>query len=219
MTTEKKNYNFKLNINYLLYTSKSIYFSHIFVYYRSIVYSMLLRFFKVESAVIGMIMFFGFLFGFGFFLFSFGFLEIRIAIVLLFFCINSNIWHFLHRRWIYVFRNLLRGWIFVREEGTVVAGRAYLLRCTSFYDCISNTTEKRRRVFPFPNNHRRPNEILTTLLFTFFSTFSVRPSKISLFLQRLSSLFFLLWLYGLAFPRFLTARQVKKAAVFRVRIG
>ena len=78
----------------------------------------------------------------------------------------------------------------VRGEGTVVAGRAYLLRCTSFYDCIPNTTEKRRRVFPFPNNHRRPSEILTTLLFTFFSTFSVRPSKIFLFLQRLSSLFF-----------------------------
>ena len=76
MTTEKKNYNFILNINYLLYTSKSICFSHIFVYYRSILYSMLLRFFKVESAVIKMIMFFGFPFSFGFFLFSFGFLEI-----------------------------------------------------------------------------------------------------------------------------------------------
>ena len=76
MTTEKKNYNFTLNINYLLYTSKSICFSHIFVYYRSILYSMLLRFFKVESAVIEMIMFFGFPFSFGFFLFSFGFLEI-----------------------------------------------------------------------------------------------------------------------------------------------
>ena len=97
MTTEKKNYNFTLNINYLLYTSKSICFSHIFVYYRSILYSMLLRFFKVESAVIEM-MVFGFPFSFGFFLFRFGFLEIRIAIVLLFFCINSNIWHFLHRR-------------------------------------------------------------------------------------------------------------------------
>ena len=60
-----------------------------------------------------------------------------------------------------------------RGEGTVIAGRAYLLRCTSFlfYDCIPNTTEKRRRVFPFPNNHRRPSQILTTLLLTFFSTF------------------------------------------------
>ena len=47
----KKNYNFTLNINYLLYTSKSICFSHTFVYYRSILYSMLLTFFKVESAV------------------------------------------------------------------------------------------------------------------------------------------------------------------------
>ena len=129
-----------------------------------------------------------------------------------------------------------------REEGTVVAGRAYLFRCTSFpfYDCIPNTTEKGRRVFPFPNNHRRPSQILTTLLFTFFSNFSIRPSKIFLFLQRLSSLFFLLWLYGvafprflqrlsslffllwlydLAFPRFLTARQVMKAAVFFVWFG
>ena len=108
-----------------------------------------------------------------------------------------------------------------RGEGTVFAGRAYLLRCTSFpfYDCIPNTTEKRRRVFPFPNNHRRPSQILTTLLLTFFSTFSIRPSKIFLFLQRIYSLFFLLLLYGLAFPRFLTARQVTNAAVFRVRIG
>ena len=64
----------------------------IFVYYRSILYSMLLRLFKVESAVIEIIMFFGFPFSFGFFLFSFGFLEIRIAIVLLYFCINSNIY-------------------------------------------------------------------------------------------------------------------------------
>ena len=55
MTTERKNYNFTLNINYLLYTSKSISFSHTFVYYRSILYSMLFRFFKVESAVIEMI--------------------------------------------------------------------------------------------------------------------------------------------------------------------
>ena len=60
----------------------------------------------------------------------------------------------------------------VNEMGqvTVVAGRAYLLRCTSFpfYDCFPNTTEKRRRVFPFPNNHRRPSQILTTLLLLSF---------------------------------------------------
>ena len=56
MTTEKKNNNFTLNINYLLYTSKSICFSHTFVYHRSILYLMLLRFFKVERAVIEMIM-------------------------------------------------------------------------------------------------------------------------------------------------------------------
>ena len=68
MTTEKKNNNFTLNINYLLYISKSIFFSHTFVYHRSILYQMLLRFFKVESADMEMIMFFGFPFSFGFFL-------------------------------------------------------------------------------------------------------------------------------------------------------
>ena len=41
MTTEKKNYNFTLNINYLLYTLKSISFSHKFEYYRRSIYSML----------------------------------------------------------------------------------------------------------------------------------------------------------------------------------
>ena len=53
------------------------------------------------------------------------------------------------------------------------------------------TRRKRRRVFPFPNNHRRPSKVLTTLILTFFSTFSIRPSIFFfLFLQRLSSLFF-----------------------------
>ena len=51
---------------------------------------MLLRFFKVVSGVMEMIMFFGFPFSFGFFLFSFRLLEIRIGIVLLYFCINSQ---------------------------------------------------------------------------------------------------------------------------------
>ena len=51
---------------------------------------MILRFFKVESAVMEMIMCFGFPFSFGFFLFSCGLLEIRIGYVLLFFCINSQ---------------------------------------------------------------------------------------------------------------------------------
>ena len=44
---------------------------------------------------------------------------------------------------------------------------------------------KRRRFFPFPNNHRRPSKvffsIFTTLFLTFFSTFSIRPSIPSLF--------------------------------------
>ena len=60
------------------------------------------------------------------------------------------------------------------------------------------TRPKRRRVFPFPNNHRRPSKVL---------------------LQRLSSLFFLLLVYSLAFPHSFTARQVTNAAGFGVRIG
>ena len=38
------------------------------------------------------------------------------------------------------------------------------------------TRPKRRRVFPFPNNHRRPSKVLTMFLLTFFPTFSIRPS-------------------------------------------
>ena len=79
---------------------------------------------------------------------------------------------------------------------------------------------KRRRVFPFPNNHRRPSKVLTTLLLTFFSTFSIRPSVFFfLFLQRLFLLFFLLLVYGLAFPHFFAAQQVMNAAGLGVRIG
>ena len=63
--------------------------------------------------------------------------------------------------------------------------------------------------------------IFTTLLLTFFSTFSIRPSifVVFLILQRLSSLFFLLSVYGLAFPHFFTSQQVTNAAGFGVRIG
>ena len=39
-----------------------------------------------------------------------------------------------------------------------------------------------------------------------------------LLLQRFSSLFFLLLVYGRAFPHFFTAQQVTKAAVFNVRV-
>ena len=79
---------------------------------------------------------------------------------------------------------------------------------------------KRRRVFPFPNNRRRPSKVLTTLFLTFFSTFSIRPSIFFfLFLQCLSSLFVLLLVYGLAFPHFSTAQQVTNVAGFGVRIG
>ena len=38
------------------------------------------------------------------------------------------------------------------------------------------TRPKRRRGFPFPNNHRRPSKVLTTLLLTLFTIVSIRPS-------------------------------------------
>ena len=37
------------------------------------------------------------------------------------------------------------------------------------------TRPKRRRVFPFLNNHRRLSKVLTTPFLTFFSTFTIRP--------------------------------------------
>ena len=136
MTTEKKHCNFTLNNYYLLYTSKSIYFSHIFVYYRSIVYSMLLRFLKVKSAVIEMIMFFGFSFGFGFFLFCPPLHLTPVGFNSPFPIITqklSKIFSNTERRKLCSVR--YSSWVTtaanVRGEGTVVAGRAYLLRCTS----------------------------------------------------------------------------------------
>ena len=109
---------------------------------------MLLRFSKVESAVIEMIMFFGFPFSFGFFLFSFGFLEIRIGIVLsasafdscmIEFSIpdyNETIIENIFKHWTswscvpytIVHRSVLQ-WT---RGDTVVAVRAYLCCCTSF---------------------------------------------------------------------------------------
>ena len=81
---------------------------------------------------------------------------------------------------------------------------------------------KRRRVFPFPNNHRRPSKVffstLITLLLTFFLLSVYGLAFFFLFLQSLSSLFFLLLVYGLAFPHFFTAQQVTNATGFGVRI-
>ena len=203
-----------------------------------------------------MIMFFGFPFSFGFFLFSFGLLKMRIGIVLLFFCINSQdsaffpssvdlcfskfaarlnflMRHF-HRR---IFENIISLFLsfsnterrevvfrtqwFISQYCSEREGRGYRCRCTSFsfYDGLlwlhstpfpNNHRRpskvlfrpKRRRFFPFPNNHRRPSKVLFFLL-----------------LQRISSLFFLLLLYGLAFCHFFNVQQVTKAAVFNVRVG
>ena len=60
---------------------------------------------------------------------------------------------------------------------------------------------KRRRFFPFPNNHRHPSKVFFSIFTTLFLTF------------------FLLLVYGLAFPHFFTAQQVTKASVFNVRVG
>ena len=67
-----------------------------------------------------------------------------------------------------------------RGEGTVVAGWAYLFRVLDFHFMTAFQTQP-KKVFPFPNNYRRPIKILTTLLLTFFSTFSIRPSIFFLF--------------------------------------
>ena len=62
---------------------------------------------------------------------------------------------------------------------------------------------KRRRVFPFPNNHRRPGRVFFLFLQRFSSLFFILSvyglAFFCIFLQRFSSLFFLLSVYGLAF--------------------
>ena len=83
---------------------------------------------------------------------------------------------------------------------------------------------KSRRFIPFPNNHRRPSKVLfrpKRRRFFPFPNNHRRPSKILFFLllQRISSLFFLLLLYGLAFRHFFNVQQVTKPAVFNVRVG
>ena len=59
-----------------------------------------------------------------------------------------------------------------RGEGTVVAVFHFHFM-TAF-----QRRPKRRQVFPFPNNHRRPSKVFFSILtfLTFFSTFSIRPS-------------------------------------------
>ena len=86
-----------------------------------------------------------------------------------------------------------------RGEGTVIAVRTYLCRCNSFplYDCIPQNAV----IFLFQT-------ITGAQVRFFFSIFT------TLFLT-----FFLLLVYGLAFPHFFTAQQVTKAAVFNVRVG
>ena len=166
-------------------------------------------FFKVESAVIEMIMFFGFPFSFGFFIFSFGFLKIRIGIVLSASAFNScmiefSIPDYNEKYYQKYFQTLnvvklcsVRNGSSVstavneRREGTVVAVRAYLCRCTSFpfYDGLLwlHSTDDRKgdgffllqtitgaqvRFFFFYFYNAFPH---------FFSTFTIRPSIPSLF--------------------------------------
>ena len=106
-------------------------------------------------------------------------------------------------------------WVVVRAQWFVGQycsereGRGYRCRCTSvplslyFISILWRLVmtafhgrPKRRRFFPFPNNHRRPSKV-----------FFFVPS------QRFSLLFSLLSLYGLAFRHFFTVQQVTKAAV------
>ena len=164
---------------------------------------MLLRFFKVEIAFIEMIMFFGF---------PFSCPPLHLTPVWLnspFSIITkklSKIFSNTERRKLCSVRNgsSISTAVIERGEGTVFAVREYLFRCTSFpfYDCIPKTTEKETG-FSVSKQSQAPE-----WGFFFF-----------LLLQRFSSLFFLLLVYGLAFPHFFTAQQVTNAAGFGVRIG
>ena len=83
---------------------------------------------------------------------------------------------------------------FIGQYCSEQEGRWYRCRCTSvplslyFISILwlhSTDDRKGDGFFPFSNNHRHPSKvffsIFTTLFFTFFSTFSVRPSIPSLF--------------------------------------
>ena len=137
-----------------------------------------------------MIMFFGFPFSFACFLFSFGLLEIRIGIFLLFFCINSKIWHFFHRlsstySWEYYFTisKLFKHWTSWNCVPYAMVHRSVLQWTrgarvplslyertfvavlhfhfmTACYDCIPQTPGKSKRFLTFPNNHRRQSKVL-----------------------------------------------------------
>ena len=129
---------------------------------------MLLRLFKVESAVIEMI------------LIEFSIPDYNKTII-------KNI--FKHwTSWV-VFRTQ---W-FIGQYCSEREGRGYRCCCTSvplslyFISILwlhfPQMTEK-ETVFPFPNNHRRPSKVLFLFLQRFsslFSTFSIRPSIPSLF--------------------------------------
>ena len=155
------------------------------MYHRSILYLMLLRFFKVVSAVIEMIMI------------EFSIPDYNETMI-------KNI--FKHwTSWSYVPYAMVHWSVLQWTRGEKVPLSLYertfvaVLHfhfMTAFY-----RRPKRRRLFPFPNNYRRPSKV-----------FSVSS-------QRFSLLVFLLPLYGLAFPHFFTALKVTKAAVFNVRVG
>ena len=146
---------------------------------------MLLRFIKVESAILEMIM-----------------IEFSIA------GYNETIIKNIFKHWTswscvpyaMVSRSVLQ-WTRGKRVPLSPYERTFVAVLHFHFMTAFHRRPKRRRFFPFPNNHRRPSKV-------FF-----------LFLQRFSSLFFLLLVYGLAFPHFFTAQQVTKAAVFNVRVG
>ena len=162
---------------------------------------MLLRFFKVESAVIEMIMFFGLPFSIGFFssvLDSSGISPPTICCR--WFCPHLHlipVWlnspfPIITKQLSKIFSNTERREVVFRTQWFIGQycsereGRGYRCRCTSaplslyFISILWRLVmtafhrwPKRKRFFPFLNNHRRPRKVLfcsifTTLFLTFF---------------------------------------------------
>ena len=136
-----------------------------------------------------MIMFFGFPFSFGFFLFIFGILKIRIGIFLSASAFNScmNVVKLCFVR----NGSSISTAVNERGEGTVVAVRAYLCRCTSFpfYDDLlwlhSTDDRKGDGFFLFQTITSAQVRFFLFYFYNafphFFSTFTIRPSIPSLF--------------------------------------
>ena len=196
MTTEKKNYNFTLNINYLLYTSKSISFSHTFVYYRS---TLLVHSFNVagnnETEP------------------EHWYRELRkiknyqkyFQILNVVSCVPYPIVHRPQLQWTRGERVPLslaeRTFFAVLHFRFITAFQTRPKKGDGFFRFQTITGAQVR----FLQRFSSLSFLLSVYGLAFFSFF--------LFLHRLSSLFFLLLLYDLAFPHFFTARHVTNAAV------